>query len=178
MESIDLSDFFKTKEEALDFSARLKKISEKVFENDFSVEKAFMEQFGIKKKEKFITLLRDNNINTESNSHIGDFFNKVQEKLSSLASVSLTIAFEPTEQTLKFLSEWFLVNTKKQVLFDIKVDRNLVAGALISSNGKYLDFSVRQKFDQLVKDAISQELLKNAAATPIHQTSGQISAAR
>ena len=125
-EHIDLSDLFNTRPQAVDFSARLTIILKKVFEKEFNPEKIFMEQFGIEKKDKFMTLLRDNNV---------------------LPVISLVLAFEPNEHTLQLFSRWFTLNTNKQVLFDIKVDKKLIAGAAILSNGKYLDFSIKPEFD-------------------------------
>lgn len=146
METIDLSDFFHTKAQADDFSARLSEIAKKLFETSFNPESALLEHFGIKKKDAFMVLLRNNNVNPESRLAIKEFIEKIQTKISSLSVLSIILAFEPNEQTLKALSTWFVLNTKKQVLFDISVDKGLIGGAAIYSNGKYLDFSIRSTF--------------------------------
>lgn len=146
METIDLSDLFHTKAQADDFSARLAEIAKKLFETSFNPENALLEHFGIKKKDTFMILLRNNNVNPESRLAIKEFIEKIQQKISSLSVLSIILAFEPNEQTLRALSSWFVLNTKKQVLFDISVDRGLIGGAAIYSNGKYLDFSIRSTF--------------------------------
>lgn len=146
METIDLSDLFHTKAQAEDFNARLSSIVKKIFETNFNPETAFLEHFGIKKRDTFMTLLRNNNINAESRLAIKEFIEKIQQKISSLPVLSIILAFEPNEETLRTFSSWFVLNTNKQVLFDISVDRALIGGAAIYSNGKYLDFSVRSTF--------------------------------
>ena len=146
-EHIDLSDLFNTRPQAVDFSARLTIILKKVFEKEFNPEKIFMEQFGIEKKDKFMTLLRDNNVNPQSRLDIKNFMEKILERINVLPVISLVLAFEPNEHTLQLFSRWFTLNTNKQVLFDIKVDKKLIAGAAILSNGKYLDFSIKPEFD-------------------------------
>lgn len=146
METIDLSDLFHTKAQADDFSARLSEIEKKIFETNFNPETALLEHFGIKKKDIFMTLLRNNKVNPESRLAIKEFIEKIQQKISSLSVLSIILAFEPKEETLRALSSWFVLNTNKQVLFDISVDRALIAGAAIYSNGKYLDFSIRSTF--------------------------------
>jgi hypothetical protein len=167
MDQLDLSSFFKTKSEASDFSTRLSAISEKMYQNDFNLEKELREQLGVLKKDKFVTMLRDNNLNVESNAALKEFFSKIQEKISSLSVLSLKIAFEPTEQTLESLSEWFILNIKKQVLFAITIDPSLIAGAAITINGKHRDFSIKLKFDQVLKDVLA----KNAEpTTPTDET--------
>jgi hypothetical protein len=42
------------------------------------------------------------------------------------------------------------------MVLDIKVDRNLIAGAAVFYNGKYSDFSIKKKFDEVLKNVISR----------------------
>jgi hypothetical protein len=148
MEELDFSDFFKTNIQAVDFVTRLSRISEGIYETNFNLDKALTHEFGIRKKDKFNELLRDGNIPPGSTLALKDFINKIQERISSLPVVSLTIAFEPGDETLKSIFDWFPLNINKQVLLDIKVDTSLIAGAYVGYNGKCLDYSVKPVFDQ------------------------------
>lgn len=156
MEFIDLSDFITTKGEANDFLAHLRAISDKLYQTDFNLKKAITDQFGITKSDRFLTLLRDNNINSETLPAVKDFLQKMEEQVASLPVLSITMAFEPSEQTLKALSEWFLVNMKKQMIFDITVDRSLIAGSLITFNGKFTDYSIRPIFQRILQDTVNR----------------------
>lgn len=158
MENLDLSNFFKTKNEAADFSTRIASISQQIYQTNFNLDQALMSQLGLQKKDAFITLLRDNKINSSSNNDLKTFFETIQKAISSLTVLTLTLAFVPTEKTLQKISEWFILNIKKQVLFDIQVDRNLIAGAVVTYNGKYLDVSIRQKFNTILKNALADVL--------------------
>jgi len=149
---IDLSDLFNTKSQSVDFASRLNSILKQIFEKEFNPEKVLMEQFGIEKKDRFMTLLRDNNINATSRLDIKSFIEKILEKINTMPVMELVLAFKPTDKTLQSLSSWFILNTKKQVLLDIKIDKNLIGGAAILSNGKYLDFSVKPNFDKIFDD--------------------------
>jgi len=152
MDNLDLSDLIKTKDESIDFATRLSSISEKIYETGFNLESLFINQFGIKKKDKLIAMIRNNNINVDSAADLNEFFNKIQKKISSLPIISLTVAFDPNEDTLNKLSEWFSLNLKKQFLFDIKTDRKIIGGAAILTNGKYSDYSIKPKFDAILND--------------------------
>jgi len=149
MGELILSDFFTTKSQANNFSARLSAIMEKIFELDFNLEKNLQEQFGNKKKDKFISLLTENEIPLESSSHLNKFFGQIQETVSALPLASLTFAIEPTEQILKSVSDWFLLNLKKQVLIEPEIDPSLIAGAVVAFQGKRLDSSIRSVFEQI-----------------------------
>ena len=154
---MDYSDFFKTKSQANDFLQGLAKISEMSYLTNFNLEKAFMDQFGLEKKDKFLSFIRENNLDLQSASNIKAFLTKMQEEVTSLPIMPITIAFEPKDQTLKTLSDWVQVNLKKQVLFEIKVDKNLVAGATITFKGKFKDFSIKEKFTEIIQNSLTQK---------------------
>lgn len=168
--SIDLSSFFQTKAQAADFSARLAKVCEQIYYTNFNVEKALMEQFGVVKKDALLGLLRDNNIGVDSTKTIKEFFTKIQETVAGLPVVPITLAFEPKEQTLKMLSDWFMINLKKQVLFDISVDRKLIAGAAITYQGKYQDFSIKPKVTEIINRILTKPQPVHAVPGPTQKT--------
>lgn len=144
---MDLSAFFQTKLQSSDFSTRLATISEKIYETNFNLEKALMDQFGLKKKDQFMNLLHDQNVSVEDNTILKNFLNDIQTEIRALPVLSVSLAFEPKEQTLKALSEWFVLNLKRQILLDITVDPQLIAGATISFNGKNGDYTIRSRFE-------------------------------
>jgi len=152
MDKLDFSEFFHTKAQAADFAARLATISESIYQTSFNFEKALTETFGMDKKDKFLALIRTNNIAISSVDALKAFLTKTQADIATLPTLPITLAFEPQDQTLKVLSDWFALNVKRQVLFDIKVDHSLVAGAAMTFNGKFLDFSVKPKFDEILKN--------------------------
>jgi len=166
MDQVDLSDLFTTRVEANDFLARLTTISELFFKNGFNLEKALVDQFGVNKSDRIIAILRQSNINPESTPQVKDFLFLLMSKISSLPVLNLTIAFEPTSQTLKNLSEWFFMNLHKQMLFDIKVDRSVIAGAHIRYNGKFFDFSIRSTYEEVLQTYMKRLTHPNAHIVP------------
>src|SRR5689334_3474304 len=100
MDLLDLSSFCKTKAQANDFSARLAAIAEKVYQTDFNLDKSLSEQLGMRKKDQFLSLLRENKIAVEKGSDLKAFLDKLQQDVLTLPVLSITIAFEPTEETL------------------------------------------------------------------------------
>jgi F0F1-type ATP synthase delta subunit len=183
MEQIDLSGFFTTRTQASDFSTRLAGLAALMYDTHFDLEKILLEQLGIQKKDKFITLLRHNNIPLDSNFAIKAFIERIKEKISTMPVMTLTIAFEPKEVTLKAFAEWFLINTNKQVLLDVRLDKEIIGGAIISVNGKFFDFSVRPQFNSVLKGVVSSALPEPAVArsyTPLpgHQSTEHITLGR
>lgn len=152
---MDLSDFFITKPQASSFTEYLNTIIDMTYTADFDLEKTLMQYFGMTKKDAFMKLLRENKIQETSISALTAFLKKIQEATMTLPLVTLTIAFEPTEETLKAFSQWFVFTLKKQVIFDISVDRTLVAGATITTNGKFKDYSLRLAFEKVIQQSLA-----------------------
>ncbi len=155
MDQLNLSDFFTTRPQAVDFSTRLSAVSDQVYSAGFNLESALLAQFGLSKKDKFMTLLRDQAVNHESNSSLQEFLTRVREKIAALSVVTLTLAFEPDEKILYELSEWFVLNINRQVLLDINVDPDLIAGAAVTFAGKFQDFSVKPKFNEILTGVLA-----------------------
>ncbi|HUQ84927.1 MAG TPA: hypothetical protein VM077_01260 [Candidatus Limnocylindrales bacterium] len=155
MEGLDLTDFFQTKEGSLDFSNRLATLSEEIYKSDFNLEKSLTNHFGIQKKDKFISILRTHSVNTESTSDLKKFLTFAQEEIKVFPVLSIKLAFDPNEKILKAISEWFILNIKKQVLLEIIVDPKLVAGCDISYKGEFKSMSVKPKLDQIIKDVLA-----------------------
>jgi hypothetical protein len=149
MDLIDLSVFFATKSQASDFAEHIAAVSEQIYRSDFNLEQALQEQLGIRKKDAFLTMLRETKIMTTSNQALTEFLKTIQDRIHALPVLSISLAFEPTEQTLKVISEWFLLNMHKQVLFDITVQPQLLAGAAINYNGRFADFSIKTTFEKI-----------------------------
>lgn len=160
MHTLDLTDFFTTKAQATDFSARLSAVTRKIYEVDFDLEKELQNQFGIKKKDKFMMLLRENEISVNSNASLNKFFDTLRESVSSIPVASLTLAIEPNEDILKPVKEWFVLNLKKQVLLEIQIDPEIVAGAAINYKGKYHNSSIKPVFEEIFAQVFHKQSAK------------------
>jgi F0F1-type ATP synthase delta subunit len=165
MQSVDLSPFFQTKSQANDFLARIATLSEQTYTNNFNLERALLAQFGIEKKDRFLALLRDNQINTASATELKAFFTNLQAQIASMKQLTITLAFEPTEQTLKSLADWCILNLKKQILFDVKVNPAILAGALFAYNGKQMNFSLKPQFDHIVQTIMNPPAQQSKSVT-------------
>ena len=166
MGEFDLSSFCKTKPQATDFANRLAAIAESVYRTNFNLETELMNQFGLQKKDKFMVLLRDNKIAIESHSALKEFLTKIAEQAVQLPVLSLTLAFEPKEQTLKIVSDWFLLDIKKQFLFDVHVDPSIIGGSMISFKGKYIDYSLKPRFEKIMSAVLTPQPAKPPQTLP------------
>lgn len=170
---MDLSDFFKTKSQASEFSKHLSTILKNIYTTNFDLEKALIHELGLMKKDSFMKLLHAEKISIQSIQDIAKFLQMILDMIPSLSVVTLTIAFEPTEDSLQAFSQWFLMSTKKQVVFDIQIDYKLLAGATITYNGKFKDYSIKPFFDKLIHPFDSAQGYKPTDSAQGYQQSNQ-----
>jgi len=69
--------------------------------------------------------------------------------ICALPILRLTLAFEPSEAVINGFSYWSRNNLKPGILLDLSLDRNLVGGAVIAYEGKFYDYSLRNKVKQI-----------------------------
>ncbi len=166
-EILDLSGFFTTKSQASDFVRGLSNIIDEMYEVNFNLEEAFAQEFGIDKRDKFIELLHEN---SHKNLSLKDYLNSFIQQVKILPELEITIAYEPDNNTLKAISQWFIISYGKQVLLNIKVDRSLIVGAAINFNGKHKDYSFKNQFGEIIKNHLFAKTNSTNTQTTHQQT--------
>lgn len=170
----DLIAFFTTKAQANEFVSRLTAIEDQIYETHFSLEKAVGQQLGIQKSDKFLKLMRENNVASDSPAAIKEFLGKMKKTIASLPMISLTIAFEPADSTLHALNDWFVMNCKKQFLLDLTVDPKLIGGAIVKYNGRFIDCSRKEVFATILQQAFQPKPKSAVHQTPPARSSDAI----
>ena len=86
------------------------------------------------------------------------FLKSLIETLKKLTFVDLTLAYSPTYDQLTELARWWRVYTKvPYILLDIKVDKELIAGAVIGYNGLMKDYSLHRVLGSYLERKKSSE---------------------
>lgn len=147
---MDLSGLFITKTQATEFAQRLGKVVDSLYTTSFDLEKTLAQELGLQRKDRLMRLFFENNINTSTKEDVKNFLQQIITAAATIPTVELTLAFEPTEDILMSLSQWFLVQLKKQVTFAVTVDHSLIGGAKVTFNGKYKDYSLKPQFEKVV----------------------------
>lgn len=79
------------------------------------------------------------------NSSTVDIEAKIKALKDSLADaniVELKISFSPTQKFIGQIKNWLMSNIGTNVLLDLKIDSDVLAGAVITYNGRYNDLSL------------------------------------
>lgn len=69
---------------------------------------------------------------------------EMKSDLEILPVMNMTVAFEPTLSQQKAIAEYL-----PDCIFDLKIDPKIIAGLVISYQGKYKDFSFKSAYEQI-----------------------------
>ena len=102
-----------------------------------------------------LTEVLDCDINKISNDDLLENLNELRAELSQLETLSLTIAFTPSQNFIDSLYSWIVENLGSKVIIDFKNSQKVIGGALISYQGKYKDYSVDKKLGEYTNVKLS-----------------------
>ncbi len=94
--------------------------------------------------------LEANNTLPSENREQEAFFVGLKKFLEQISRVTLNLAFEPKREFVQRVAGWFLTNLSQKVILDIKVKREVIAGAIIEYNGKYRDYSKSRELVEVI----------------------------
>lgn len=153
MQTLDLAPmhpYIRTKSDANELVLKLESLGENIFKKDTVLEKILEVELPDNLSRGIEELAKIQAINMQDKTSLGQFINQLQESLSSLPVIHLILAVEPNNQLINIIHDWFYQTYKKLVLLDISYDKSLIAGAVISFNGKANEYSLRNKIAQMI----------------------------
>lgn len=92
---------------------------------------------------------------------IGQFLTGLKEKLGSFKILRLSIAFEPTTESIESIFSWVKNNLGEGIILDIQTDKNIIGGAVIVFEGIYKDLSIKSKINTYFEDNKKKILMAN-----------------
>lgn len=118
---------------------------------------------GEKKLEKALASIRqetaqiirdqflNKNLKSPNKEMIKDFLTQLKARVIALKPIKLSIALDPSEITIEHIHDWVLKNIGNNYILDITADKNIIGGASIIFEGKYIDLSLRKQLDEVFK---------------------------
>lgn len=75
-----------------------------------------------------------------------EYLRGLKEAIANLRELKLTLAFEPTQNSVEKIHEWVVKNVGVGIILDITFNPTIFAGAIVIFEGEYRDLSLRNKF--------------------------------
>jgi F0F1-type ATP synthase delta subunit len=94
-------------------------------------------------------------------------FSDLKVLLRTLSTVSLTLAFDPPQNTIDALAESVKQTFGSEAVIEISIQPHILGGALIVAYGRYIDKSLKRKLDILfeVKRAEIEQMINADSQT-------------
>lgn len=88
-------------------------------------------------------------ITQENREHIRLQIQTAQKAIRTSKKVQLTLTFQPDDTTISEFSSWIKTHAGKEFLIDIQIDKTIIAGAIITTNGLHKDYSLHKKLSDV-----------------------------
>jgi F0F1-type ATP synthase delta subunit len=77
------------------------------------------------------------------------FFENFKNFLYQIPKARLEIAFEPSEEFIKKIEQWFKENLGKKIILDFTLNPKMVGGLKIEFQGKWKDYSLEKEIEKI-----------------------------
>lgn len=84
-------------------------------------------------------------LSLDNYEQLEQYFSGLKQTLMKLPVLQLTLAYRPTNEHIISLSEWIRRETNKSVVLQLHYNQNILGGAIITFEGRYLDLSLKTK---------------------------------
>ncbi len=85
------------------------------------------------------------------------FLTDLAEELSKLEKLTVTLAYEPSKREVDKIYAKFQEALKSKFILDIKINPNLVAGAIFEYKGMYGDYSLGKKVANIMHQEVKND---------------------
>jgi F0F1-type ATP synthase delta subunit len=102
-----------------------------------------------------IEKLENENVITKDAEKNRIFFENLKNYLLKITQIKIEIAFKPSRKFIEKISLWLEKNFGEKIIVDLYFNPEIVGGAIIEYKGKYLNYSLAKKIDELISKRIS-----------------------
>jgi len=96
-------------------------------------------------KETFLKI----NLDVTNIDEVVNFLNELKNKIKSLKTLKLYLAFFPSEDSIDKLFNWIINNLGNRIILSIQEEKTILGGAIIEFDGNYLDYSLKKRLEDL-----------------------------
>ncbi len=150
---INLASFFSeinTVDELLLFYKEIDQIISKLFQNSESLDEVLSSTTSTGKKEKILSILKASEVSFDNLVEVQKTLELIKEAGGLIPVISLTLAFDPSQNMVKDIGLWFVRNLDQKVFLEVRTEPKVLGGAHISYDGEFSDQTLRSKIEHLL----------------------------
>lgn len=145
-----LKNYLKTTTDTAELQHVLERLSDGLYRTDTSVEETLRRALPYEQAIIINKLAAQYGVNMDDKPKVQEFFITLSNALQALPVVQITLAVRPNAEFVNLIHDWFYRTYRKVVVLNILIDPKIIAGSIISANGKYYDYSLGKQTNQIL----------------------------
>lgn len=142
-----LMETIQTKEDVLSLMEEINELQKTIFKNQTTENGIFKKEMPDSDLKKRIFKMENEEMKNQKD--ILSFLEELKTCVLELPTIRLKLAFQPSNDFLKKIGSWLKKETGKKIIMEIIVDQKIIGGLTMEYEGKYVDFSLRKKMENL-----------------------------
>src|SRR3989338_4502999 len=136
----DILSQFHTKAEADHFLTQMDFLSESLFSNKTDLKEKMDELFSSEIVLSLNNAWKQAGLDSKNIIELQRFLDEIKHSIKHTKIMNITIAFRPKQQTIQRIYDWIAVRFKRPILLNIKVEKQIIGGAIIEFQCKYFEY--------------------------------------
>lgn len=150
----------KTIEEKRRLYSEISLVLEVLFRQQADLEKILEAKVSPQLRAYILGLLQGKSLDETLREKIAKTLAEIKNKAEGLEAITLTLAFQAQQSTIDKISSFARQNLGENTIIEINVEPNILGGAIIVFNGRYHDYSLKTKLEEVFKTK-REELFKS-----------------
>ncbi len=143
----DLITSIKTTKEKDDLSSEIEDLLVSIFKASGQSFDDILKTIRIDTAEKINDAFRKSGLDSKNKEQIRNFLLTLIHLLTKFKIIRVTLAIEPTQQTIGNIHNWISANLGQEYILDIETDPEVLGGAIIVFKGEYRDFTIKKNIE-------------------------------
>ncbi|MBI2049300.1 hypothetical protein HYT32_00055 [Candidatus Roizmanbacteria bacterium] len=108
--------------------------------------------------EKIKDAFRKSGLDSQDKEQIRNFLTTLKHLLGRFRIIKITLAFDPSNQTIENIHSWISSRLGQGYILDIQTSPEVLGGAIIVFNGEYRDFTIKKNIEAIFTSRKEQVL--------------------
>lgn len=97
---------------------------------------------------KIIQIFAKNNLDIDNRETISSFCKTLKDLIKKLKIIKIVLAFNPTNKAIENVHNFIKEALGIGYILNIEVSEDILGGAIVIFNGKYIDFSLKKRIEE------------------------------
>lgn len=141
----DIVEKLYTREQADSLSEEIRNLLNHLFDTNIPFNQKLTSYLSPDTHDRLVRACDKTAIDYHNEAVFEKYLANLREMLKTIPTITVYVAFTPTQRVYEHLSQWLLSTYHKKYLFDVQIKPEILGGAVFVYNGIYKDFSLKSR---------------------------------